>query len=341
VYTCYHESTNKELIIGKENYLFGKEYIDEYLGKDYIGKAALKEKVAYLKAISNGCKSRGKVFLLVLAPSKAYYHSAYLPETYKKRDSTNSAVFVSELKAEGVDVLDANKWFSSLKNTTPYPLFPKGGTHWSNYGVSVFIDSLLNGLEQRLNQDLPALVIDSLWVSDSLLSPDNDLELLLNLSHRMPMPAHAYVRGHFQQRGKYRPKVITIGDSFWGTFQFKDYLPKNCFAKSSQYWYYNNTVFPGGHKRTERDLFKLDNSDVVLMVVATCNIPHFAWGALGGLKDYFSQTEEERIREIVKEIKANPKWYLELKNKAIEYAVPLDTILQRDAIYIMNRRKSK
>lgn len=342
VYAWYNESTNKELIIGKDNYIFGKEYIDEYLGRDYIGKIALKEKVDYLKVISKECKLRGKTFLLVLAPSKAYYDSEYLPDGYIKKDSTNYAVFLSEAKAQGIEILDVNDWFLNLKSTTSYPLFPEKGTHWSNYGVSIFMDSLLRDLEQRMGQDLPELIIDSLWVSDSLRSPDNDLELLLNLSSPTPVVLpHAYVRGHFQLKYKYRPKVITIGDSFWGTFQFEDYLPKNCFANSSCYWYYNSTVFPGGRQRTEKDLYELERSDVVLMVVTTINLPNFAWGGLGGLKNYFVQTEEAIIQGIIEEMKADQRWYSELKNKAKEYTTSLDSILYRDAVYIMNQRKSK
>jgi len=342
VYAWFNTSTNAEVIIGKDNYLFGKEYIDAYRGKGYLGRTVIKEKVDYLKVIADGCKEQGKVFLLVLAPNKAAYYSEYLPYQHEIGDSVNSAVFLAELKAQGLNVFDVNAWFLEKKKTSNYPLIPKGGVHWSHYGVSVFVDSLLTNLEEDLGKDLPELLIDTLWESDSLLSPDNDLELLLNLNQTIAMGVnHAYVKGHYTIKGKYQPKVITIGDSFWGTFQFLNYLPKDCFSSESEYWYYNHTVHPGGRKRTKKDLHQLDNSDVVMMVLTSSNIPHYGWGALGELRTYFSLTDEMQIKQIIKEMKASPKWYNELKNKGIKHDIPLDTILYNDAAYILNRRQLK
>jgi hypothetical protein len=342
VYTWFNESTNSEVIIGKENYLFSKKYIDEYVGNHYLGRMVLKEKVDYLKAISEGCKKQGKVFLLVLAPNKAAYYSEHIPYKHEIGDSINSVVFLSELEAQGLNVFDVNTWFLEKKKTTNYPLFPKGGVHWSHYGVSVFIDSLLTNLEEDLGKDLPELLIDTLWASDSLLSPDNDLELLLNLNQPIAMrEPHAYVRGHYTVRGKYQPKVITIGDSFWGTFYFLNYLSKDCFSNDSEYWYYNHTVFPGGKKRVKKDLHKFDNSDVVMMVLTSCNLRHFGWGALSELREYFSLTDEMLINQIIKEMKASPKWYNDLKNKGLQQNIPLDTILYKDAAYIIKQRQLK
>lgn len=343
IYKMYGASTNKEVVIGKDNYLFEKVYINEYFGKDYIGIENINHYVSYMKKIQDEFKKRGKAFVIIIAPSKARYYSEFLPDNYIKEDSTNYDVYLQQLKKYGVEYIDMNKWFIGMKDTVAYPLFPQTGIHWSDYGVTYFVDTLMKHLDVVLQKDVADMTLEKIEISKARKA-DRDIEKLLNLSDEIPIPtSYAYTTIKYQKEGKYRPHILAIGDSFYGTFYWAKDQVQDVFASSS-YWYYYNHLYPQDRKRTFDDLaITLQEKEVVLLIGSTHGLCSFGWGAVGDLYRYVNQAPEDVLKnpltQMIEKIKSDPQWFASVAEKAKEKNISLDSMLYLDAFYILTQDK--
>lgn len=341
LYQWFRQSPNAYFFLGKEGYWYEKTYTDAYEGVDYEGRQGVREKVEHLEVIQQELAKRGKTFVLLLAPSKARYVPEFLPDWCHPGDSTNYATFLEEIQGKNLNIIDVNAWFQAEKATTPYPLFPKNGTHWSVYGMYKVVDSLLHYLDGVTGQDLPEVVLDSIWTTTWHQDPDNDIEWLLNLHYPLPRDYLAYYKAHYTTEGKWRPKLLTIGDSFWGTFHYKNYLTQDCFA-SSIYWYYNNTVYPEKRPRTPEDIRQVFQADVILLEVTSAHLEGMGWGALSEFKRVLTTDSPDFIRQeinaIIEQINANPEWYNSLVPKAEDRGISMDSMLYLDAVWTYQQR---
>lgn len=341
IYHLYKASSNKEIIIGKDNYLFERVYINEYCGLDYVGKESIKDAVAKLKVIQDKFKKLGKTFVVIIAPSKARYYSEYLPDYFVKSNITNYSVYLDEIKEQGLNVLDFNACFEAIKDTVSYPLFPQTGTHWSDYGVTYFVDSLLKYLDVVMQKDVPDMVLTKMTISDKTLDADRDIEKLLNLSTPFTTKPHAYTKIKYNKEGKYRPSVLAIGDSFYGSFYFGKPPLEDVFASSS-YWFYYNHLYPENRKREKKDLIEtLNKKDLVILIGTTAALQGLGWGAISGLYEYVGMTEEDFINLMKIEILNSPDWYRAVAQKAKNNNIPVDSMLYLDAVYMINEQRKK
>lgn len=341
LYEFYRQSPNANLRLGKNDYWFEKVYTDAYQGLDYEGRAGVREKVEHLEVIQQELEKRGKTFVLLLAPSKALCMPEFLPDDIQKGDSTNYEVFLDESRGKGLNIIDVNAWFRAEKATTPYPLFPQNGTHWSVYGMYKVVDSLLHYIGDKSGHDLAEVVIDSLWTTQSHQDPDNDIEWLLNLPKPLPCEYLAYYTAHYNLTDKHRPKLLTIGDSFWGTFYYKAYLTQEAFAESI-YWYYNNTVYPGQRDRQPEDIQKLFEAEVVVLEVTSAHLEGMGWGMLSEFKGVLTSSSPDimaqEVQAIKDQIRANPDWYNSMIPKAEARGISVDSMIHIDALWTYRQR---
>jgi len=70
-YSIFKKSTNGSLIIGKDNYLFEKEYIDSYYGDDFIGSESIDSTMLMLNAVNKFLNKNSTQLIIVVAPNKA------------------------------------------------------------------------------------------------------------------------------------------------------------------------------------------------------------------------------------------------------------------------------
>ena len=85
--------------------------------------------------------------------------------------SCNDCVDFVIAKNENIKAKDAIK----IKSTSPYPLFPKFGHHWSYYGECLVVDTIIKHIEKLHNCDLPNIVWNKIDVVDSARSRDADV----------------------------------------------------------------------------------------------------------------------------------------------------------------------
>ncbi|MCD4697884.1 MAG: hypothetical protein K8S16_16790, partial [Bacteroidales bacterium] len=93
-FSLFRNTNNKKIIIGYNNYLFEKDYINAYTGVDFVGKEKAHDDMKRLKSVVRFLKSNNTEFIFVIAPSKAYYFEEYIPSyLIAERSQTNYAYY--------------------------------------------------------------------------------------------------------------------------------------------------------------------------------------------------------------------------------------------------------
>jgi hypothetical protein len=291
LYSLGQQSTNTQVMRGKHGMLFEVGPVQNALGRiPPVSEAQVAAQVQDLRAVQDTLARRGKLLVFVIAPSKPELYPENLPDSCQRLPHRPTAYerYLGPLQAAGVNVLDLAAVFRGWKKTSPHPLFPNGGTHWSGYGFVRAADTLLRYLETRGKLRLPRVRQTGLVVGDAPRYSDDDLTRLLNLLHDpTPTPALAYPEVAFDAPapGQRPPRLLLVGDSFgWSFIEFYPYLP-HISAPGSAYWYYNHNVAWTNGPATgpglvqDRDLrADLANTDVVLLLFNASNLADFDHG---------------------------------------------------------------
>ncbi len=146
------KSSNDKVIIGKDGWLFykgddGKQTIDDYTGKQRFSEDELESIRTILEKYSTNLSSMGIKFIIVVAPSKEFIYSEYLPDFYFK-DKTSKLEQVKKYllkKHSSIEFIDLKEVFLNEKNNKnrKYPLFFRTDTHWNDSGAYVGYHQIL------------------------------------------------------------------------------------------------------------------------------------------------------------------------------------------------------
>ena len=282
----FHQINNNSVVLGKDNYLYEQDYIDAHYGTDFIGRDSILQQVEKTKKLQDALEARGKTLVVFLAPSKADYLPEYIPELLRKAetDSTNHKLFSQLLKQHGVNVIDYNSYYLSQKASTPYPLYPQYGIHWSKYGTVHATDSLVRYIAGKSGLQLPRLIIDRYEVSDNPQFTDYDLGSILNIAGgSMKSFPLCYPEWHWTSDTiSPRPTLTVVSDSYyWEVYNMQ--IQEKCFQ--GWFWYYNSTVYPESFTKetftNEMDMKEvIEKSDVILIMSTTPGLRTFSWGAI-------------------------------------------------------------
>jgi len=282
----------RNVVIGRDGFLYERDYILTWYGKDYQGEAMLSGFISKLMGVQRKLESRGKTLLVVLAAGKGSFYPEYIPDSYSawKRGPVNYETFSRIANDSGLNFIDFSSHFLTKKKESPYPLFPKHGIHWSHYGMALVADSIVLSIQKYRNIRMDRLrwsVVDLHPAKDT----DYDIGSGLNLLSRLRGPLMAYPR-LFKEAvpGSTRPSILVIADSFyWGIYNmgFSDLF------STSHFWYYNNEVYPEYFKTptkvSDLDLrTEMDKHDVFVLMATEQNIPGVGWG----FADSFLQLED-------------------------------------------------
>lgn len=270
------------VIFGKKNYLFEENYIKAWYGADFIGADSIARRIEKLKYIQDQLRLRyHKNLVVVFAAGKGSFYPEYFPpEISYPKGPTNYETHARLSREAGLQVIDFNRWFLENKLTSPYPLYPKYGIHWSVYGASFAADSILNYIERIRGIDLPSLSWDRVEIKKAQ-KDDYDMGYGLNLLFRLQRDKMAYPVLKFESAdGKIKPSVLVIADSFyWGMFKFG--ITK-AFS-TSDFWFYNKEIYhsvlgpPIGTDQV--GLWEqIQSHDVIILMATEANLPKFGWG---------------------------------------------------------------
>ncbi len=340
-FSFLHMTKAPGVVIGKNGELFIESYIDDYIGRNYIGKNKISENVTKIKALQDSLKARGKDLIVVFAPGKASFYPELIPDTYinKKKDSTNYKVYADLFQQNAVNFMDLNKWFVDNKTKFKYPVYPKNGTHWNHYGMSLALDTLLKYIEKKRKINLPDFDFSVVNYNSNLKGNDYDVGILLNLLSPVEKEACPYPAYKFQvTKGYTKPDVLIVGDSYWWCMVGED-LPIK-FFREDEYWFYNKDQYIHNEKRAAvKDLnlsASLVQRDVIVLMATEATFYMFPYGFVDRAYKLYCADNSKRYNEITADMLRNKEWFNNIVTKAVDNCLFVDEQIKRDAEYIIS-----
>ena len=240
------------LTFGKDGWLYESIFVEDYYqSRSYVlspDSAEVAEKfkaeakrVYQLQHILHDC---GTELLVALLPGKDLVYPEHLPdnkEYTKEKKITAREFFGQEYERLGINHINVEQWFLQMKDTADFLLFPQTGTHWSMMASVYAADSLFKYMEALKGCNMHNLIIRKQHV-EKAHNPDHDLESLLNLIRPLKrMPLHYAKVDADTDTTAIKPKLITVGDSFWWNILYQ--VPMKKVFSVWPYWYYNSIVY--------------------------------------------------------------------------------------------------
>ena len=280
-YHAFNLAKGREIIIGKEDCLYGLGYIHAANGSDYLGEDSIRKVMDQVEQMNDWLEKRNKHLVLVYAPGKGSFYPEYIPDRFLPlADTTNYTRYVHEAEQRDLNLLDANQWFRDMKDTSQHTLYPMHGIHWSTYGHALVQDSLEKYVEALVGKDVSDFTITGLEQSTKPRDTDDDMERGCNLMWKLEPETLTYPQIAFNVEGKYEPKMIAIGDSF-----FWNLLNASSVQYSDLHFYYyyreDHHVPESVMNPIEEDhdlLSALEETDIVMLVITDAQMNRFGWG---------------------------------------------------------------
>ncbi len=288
-FSLYREVNTQGVVIGKDGYLYSQDYIDAFLGNDFVGEEKIKERVWALGKIQDTLKKLNKNLLVVLAPGKASYLPEYLPKQVHFEDAgiTNYEIYSQALNTSSVPFLNLFEWFKQAKDSSRFPLYPKTGIHWSRYAELMAANKILKIIDSIQPKPVPYLRFTTIDQSLEMNFTDDDIEKSLNLLFDIDDLTMAYPNYNIEDTDdQNNPKVLAVADSYFWGMHASDFNNK-LFGKS-EFWYYHTEVdpMPGVESKKVADLDLIEaveNNDVVMLMATDANLYKFAYGFIDEL----------------------------------------------------------
>ncbi|WP_020567273.1 alginate O-acetyltransferase AlgX-related protein [Neolewinella persica] len=354
-YSLFNIATARDVVIGKEGYLYEDTYLNTATGRNYQGSRHFEDMGTKLALVRDSLAKYGVDLLVVMAAGKGTYFPEYYPAAWDGPPParTNEDELLRILENHQVPYLNFNAWFKEMKDTVQYPLFPKAGIHWTKYGQYLVMDSLLNYLEERHQIDLPDLVLDSIEVSVEQRGSEADIFRGLNILQQPAGFPLAYPTWHVEHPEKEQLKTLVIGDSFyWSLYLHQQFSKK--FLGNGEFWYYFNRVMWNGRDdgsisdvhlpedllgykqiilfETESHYHRLSNGFLEAAVAAFIT---------GSSQEKSISVAEEDIQETMEQIRNTPKWLEQVSQKAIRTNRTLEAALHNEARFYLEERIRK
>jgi len=348
-YSLFGKPGAEGIIKGKNGQYYEADYIRAWTGKDFIGEKLLDRKLRQLKFLQNHLKDSLNVDLvLILEPGKASIYPEDIPDRFTKAKAGTSNYDYICLRAEelDIDLINFNEYFLKIKDTAKYPVFPKMGTHWSEFAMWYAADSLINYIETILGIDMPEVIKEGIVISDSMRASDNDIGVTLNLLYEpdyMPMPYPEY---HFRMDSTHKqPCVLAIADSYYWNF-YNTKIPENLFSNLA-FWYFYRTIYPDIwfarvlDKTVEVTVDDIDlqeeveKMDVILLMMTERFLYKFDRGFVDDLYRIYGKTSSrDTLTYYQTSIIKTDAWFSELIQKAKMDKVSLGSKMEGNARYM-------
>lgn len=239
---------NQDILLGNKNNLLTRSYVIDYLGFRKIAKDTFITFADNLKKMQDYLEKRGIKFILIIAPSKASVCPEYIPDYYMKYKNkynsikTNYEKLVPLLDKYGVNYLDGHKFCVNLKTRTTYPVFPKGGIHWSHYAGFLFSQEIVNRMRAMVNRNINTVKLSNIKLLKDPFDTDADIAKLTNLWDIDPFiePSVYPEAEKVIFRDSYKPNILFIGDSFMYTPLYWLNKFELIDSRSEFYYYFKN-----------------------------------------------------------------------------------------------------
>jgi len=348
-YSLFKRAQAKTVVVGKESYLYERDYIKSYYGTDFIGEDSIRERMEKLKFVCDTFSKLNKTVIIVFAAGKGFYYPEYFPDRFDTvKTTTNMERYAHYARQFGIKHIDFNQYFVECKPKYKHLLYPQHGVHWSVLGSDIAADSIVRYIEKARGIDMPNLYWND---NETVYGPDNendtdyDIANGMNLLFKFQANEMAYPNIKVEsEEGKTRPNVLVIGDSFYWCMYGRGVT--KAFSEDSHFWYYNKYIYPGdGSKTTELTDIKaeLEKHDVIIILATPSNLPAFAWGFIENTHKIFTKkamdfaTYRKKVEDFKAFIRSEKNWLDDSRKRAIAHNITLDSSITLDAIYQVKR----
>jgi len=349
-FSCFNMALAQDVILGKKGVLFEVFYIKAYLGRDFTGTEKWDRYAEKLKAISDSLDKNNTALLIVFAPGKGTFFPEYIPDKFKpwQKDTTNQEYLMQRLKEKQIRFIDANHWFTRMKDNAPYPLYPKTGIHWSSYGEGLFLDSIIRYMERDKGKTMVDFGWNEVTMSNDLRVPDHDIAKGMNLIFDVPHYAMPYPEFYYREDAStFKPVVITIADSYnWNLFGRG--ITQKIYSQD-KFWYYFRAAYgpyPKDQQVKNLDIpAELRSADFVILMATDATLSHFDFGFTDQVYDMITvegrKAAGERaamIAEAERNIRNNKEWMELIREKAAKRNITVDEMIHIDAVWMADKK---
>lgn len=283
------------VIVGKENYLYEKSYIDAFYGTDFLGKKTITDQFLKLEKLKDSLNAHGVNLLVVYAPGKGSFYPEFIPDQFiTDKKITNLEYNLKLADSVNIDHIDMSSWFIKMKDTSQYFLYPKTGIHYSFYGARLALDTIVNYCKINYKLNLPEINWTEIKLNNKLQNTDRDIERGMNIIQELnnyPMP---YQNIKVSKHSKDAPNMIVIADSYYWQLHNMG-LSHNIFKKG-QFWFYNKKVY--GKVNNQKMVKNLNLKEELLnqkLILLFCTEPVLKkqyWDFINMAYDAFFNTDQ-------------------------------------------------
>ncbi len=241
LFDTYHMG---DLLVGKDGYYFSWGWADSRCCAYKLKRAATRAYIAKLKVLADLFKQKGKYFKVIIAPSKEEIFSDYLPDKFAFDNPNNDYRFYKKLLDKNqIEYWDLLDFYKGIMDTSEHHIYSPTSVHWTKYGASFTLFKLLNDMNAFFDNQMNQIYVKNKEVSE-FRKGDGDTEATLNLLSRLDNSSNFmyFTYGVNQKENAFKPKVLTIGDSYY--WNIKDcHKLQYIYSMESKYLFYYSTAY--------------------------------------------------------------------------------------------------
>ena len=315
LWTFFHYSQvveDQRIVITDDNWIFELATVEEYYqgrayynGEDFTDNLLkqFEAEAQRLLQIQKMLEPYGTHLFVALLPGKEQICPEHMPKNtqyFEEKKITAFDFYSKRLKELGVNHINLAECFMEMKGKVNYPLFPQTGTHWSNLAAIHSADTLIRYMEHLSDSNMVNIRAGNAW--QRTLKPDADLESLMNLIWPIQKAPNFLVPTCYDfDTTAWRPKLITVGDSFY--WNILGFTPVWDVFEGVPYWYYFSTVYFDSEDLLEtRNINDLDvlqeviDADFVMLAYSTVSLYKMSNGFSERLLKQLEQKQLQTIK---------------------------------------------
>lgn len=351
-YDLFKKTEHDGFFICKDNWLFWGEMLqDQYesLTFKHVSNAEemaeiFEKDAKTLYYLQEVLKEYGTTLFVCIAPSKNELYPEYLPENnlfYRKGGIHADEFYVKRFQELGINYLDLNTLYKSLKGKVDYPLFYKTSSHYSHISATYAADTLVKFMEEKSKLNIQNFNFGKPYV-DKPKKIDRDLEMLFNLIRPIEHIDYYYVDIEpIPDSTAVKPRWLTIGDSFYWNISEK--AREAGIFGSTPFWYYNKEVYNDDgsdfYAENHNIADELLEADIVMILWCPINLYELEHNFVD--KALLSLCGEESVNNIVANIKNSPEWYNAIVEQAKQQNKNVEEMIQLNVEWVIKNNIEK
>ena len=173
-YKLFHSSGNEQVILGKNEWMFFSETLEDYSGIT-LPVSEMEQITNNLAKICNYIQEQGKQPAIMIIPNKNTIYPEYMPDSFGSLDTpTNLDILQEQMQQKNIPYIDAKKilWNNKSLDT----LYLQYDTHWNNTGARIVLNELYRFLDINSQHTIDNYTIENSHVPDlyPMLFPTQD-----------------------------------------------------------------------------------------------------------------------------------------------------------------------